>query len=166
MVAKMAPRLSCWGDVAHSVHNESSRLFRTQSNSTAYRVALVAPGTAPHNEARPSHGRLTSEIWTHILTYWRFGHAGSIFYYQMHSGEPVSKAVKKAISLPADLAAEVEAIAREENRSLSAVVQDALRAFKRTRLRGEFKELQGYWSNRARAAGVLSKRDLERLLRR
>jgi metal-responsive CopG/Arc/MetJ family transcriptional regulator len=78
----------------------------------------------------------------------------------------VSKAVKKAISLPADLAAEVEAIARDENKSLSAVVQDALRALKRSRLRGEFRELQGYWSNRARVAGVLSERDLERLLRR
>ena len=78
----------------------------------------------------------------------------------------MSKAVKKAISLPADLAAEVEAIARDENKSLSAVVQDALRALKRSRLRGEFRELQGYWSNRARVAGVLSERDLERLLRR
>jgi hypothetical protein len=45
-------------------------------------------------------------------------------------------------------------------------VQEALRALKRSRLRGEFRELQGYWSNRARAAGVLSERDLERLLRR
>lgn len=78
----------------------------------------------------------------------------------------MSKAVKKAISLPADLAAEVEAIARDENKSLSAVVQDALRALKRSRLRSEFRELQGYWSSRARASGILSQRDLERLLRR
>jgi hypothetical protein len=78
----------------------------------------------------------------------------------------VSKGVKKAISLPADLAAEAEAIAREENRSLSAVVQDALRALKRSRLRVEFRELQGYWSTRARLKGVLSERELERLLRR
>ena len=78
----------------------------------------------------------------------------------------MSKAVKKAISLPADLAAEVEAIARDEGKSLSAVVQDALRAMKRSRLRSEFRELQGYWSNRARAAGVLSDRHLERLPRR
>jgi Bacterial Ig domain/FG-GAP-like repeat/FG-GAP repeat/Ribbon-helix-helix protein, copG family len=55
----------------------------------------------------------------------------------------VSKAVKKTFSLPADLAAEVEAIARDENKSLSAVVQDALRALKRSRMRGEFRELQG-----------------------
>lgn len=78
----------------------------------------------------------------------------------------MTKAVKKAISLPADLAAEVEAIAREENKSLSAVVQDALRALRRSRLRGEFKELQGYWSDRASAAGILSERELDRLLRR
>lgn len=29
-------------------------------------------------------------------------------------------------------------------------MQGALRAIKRSRLRGEFRELQGYWSNRAR----------------
>jgi Arc/MetJ-type ribon-helix-helix transcriptional regulator len=81
-------------------------------------------------------------------------------------GATVSKAVKKTISLPANLAAEVEAIVREENNSSSSVVQDALRALKRSRLRGEFRELQGYWSNRARAAGVLSDRDLARSLRR
>jgi hypothetical protein len=78
----------------------------------------------------------------------------------------VSRAVKKAISLPADLAAEAEAIARDENKSLSAVVQDALRTLKRSRLRTEFRELQGYWSARAREKGVLSERELERLLRR
>jgi Arc/MetJ-type ribon-helix-helix transcriptional regulator len=89
-----------------------------------------------------------------------------VFFTTRYLGTTVSKAVKKAISLPADLAAEVEAIARDENKSLSAVVQEALRALKRSRLRGEFRELQGYWSNRARAAGILSDRDLERLLRR
>jgi metal-responsive CopG/Arc/MetJ family transcriptional regulator len=78
----------------------------------------------------------------------------------------VSKAVKKAISLPADLAAEAEAIARDEKKSLSAVVQDALRALKKSRLRSEFRDLQGYWSTRARDMGVLSERELQRLLRR
>jgi hypothetical protein len=36
----------------------------------------------------------------------------------------------------------------------------------RSRLRSEFRDLQGYWSTRAHAKGVLSERDLERLLRR
>ncbi len=78
----------------------------------------------------------------------------------------MSKAVKKAISLPEDLAAEAEAIACEENKSFSAVVQDALRTLKRSRLRGEFQDLRSYWSTRARAKGVLSERELKRLLRR
>ena len=78
----------------------------------------------------------------------------------------MKRSVKKTISLPVDLAAEAEAIAREENKSFSVVVQDALRALKRSRRRGEFRNLQGYWSERARSAGMLTERDLERLLRR
>lgn len=129
-------------------------------------MASVAFGTTKHNEAVLGPAKFPQELWTLLRAYWRLGRSGGIFYYRTFLGAIVSKAVKKAISLPADLAAEVEAIARDENRSLSAVVQDALRAFKRSRLRGEFRDLQGYWSNRARAAGVLSERDLERLLRR
>jgi hypothetical protein len=48
----------------------------------------------------------------------------------------MSKAVKKAISLPTYLAAEVEAIARAESKPLNAVIHDALPALKRSRLRG------------------------------
>ena len=129
-------------------------------------MAPVAIDTTKHNEAALSHAKLTQDLLPLMRAHWRLGRSGGIFYYQTFLGATVSKAVKKAISLPADLAAEVEAIARDENKSLSAVVQDALRAFKRSRLRGEFRELQGYWSNRARVAGVLSERDLERLLRR
>jgi hypothetical protein len=128
-------------------------------------VAPVAFGTTEHNKAALGPAKLTQGSRTLQYWHWRFGRSGGIFYYQELVGTTVNKAVKKAISLPADLAAEVEAIAREENKSLSAVVQDALRALKRSRLRGEFRELQGYWSNRARAAGILSERDLERLLR-
>jgi len=40
----------------------------------------------------------------------------------------MGKAVKKTISLPYELAKEVEDIAREERKTISAVVQEALRA--------------------------------------
>jgi hypothetical protein len=43
----------------------------------------------------------------------------------------MSKTVKKVITLPAHLAAEAAAIASDENRSLSSVIQDALRALVR-----------------------------------
>ncbi len=40
-------------------------------------------------------------------------------------------AVKKTISLPPDLAKEAEDMAREEGKTLSAVMQDALRLLRR-----------------------------------
>jgi hypothetical protein len=74
-------------------------------------------------------------------------------------------AVKKTISLPADLAREAEARARAEGKTLSAVVQDALRTARRVRLEGELRELQGFWSRKAREQGLLTEDDLERYLR-
>jgi len=75
-------------------------------------------------------------------------------------------AVKKTISLPPDLAEDAERVAKEEGKSLSAVIQDALRLSRRQRLGGEWKEMQGYWSARAREKGLLKESDLDRLLRR
>ena len=57
------------------------------------------------------------------------------------------------------------ATAREEGKTLSAVVQDAIRAYRLARLRGEFREIQGYWSERAREKGILTEQDLDRYLR-
>ncbi len=56
----------------------------------------------------------------------------------------MGEAVKKTISLPPDLAEDAERIARGEGKTLSAVIQDALRAARRQRLRGEWKAAQGY----------------------
>ena len=77
----------------------------------------------------------------------------------------MTSAVKKTISLPPDLARAAEEIAREEGKSLSGVVQDALRAARADRLRKELSELQDYWSRRAKDRGILSEEDLERYLR-
>jgi hypothetical protein len=75
------------------------------------------------------------------------------------------RAVKKAISLPPDLARFAIQTAREEGKTLSGVVQDAIRAYRVARLRGEFRELQAYWSDRAREKGVLTEQELDRYLR-
>jgi metal-responsive CopG/Arc/MetJ family transcriptional regulator len=74
-------------------------------------------------------------------------------------------AVKKTISLPADLAREAEAIAKAEGKTLSAVVQDALREARVGRRIREWRGIQGYWSRKAREHGILSEQDLERYLR-
>ncbi len=55
--------------------------------------------------------------------------------------------VKKTISL-ADLAKEAKGIACA------------------MRLKGELQTMQGYWSNKAKVKGVLTKNDMERLLNR
>ena len=78
----------------------------------------------------------------------------------------MGKAVKKTISLPTELAQEAEEIARVEGKTLSAVVQEALRATRALRLKKELRTIQGYWSRKAKEKGVLSEKDLERYLRR
>ena len=82
----------------------------------------------------------------------------------MKEGEPVDTVVKKTISLPEDIAREVEELAKEEGKSVSAVIQEALRLAKRERLKREFLHIQGYWSRKARERGVLTERDLKKYL--
>ncbi len=74
-------------------------------------------------------------------------------------------AVKKTISLPRELARDAQETARAEGKTLSAVIQDALRAARAQRLRAEFRTIQGFWSHKAREKGILSERDLQRYLK-
>lgn len=78
----------------------------------------------------------------------------------------MGKAVKKTISLPPELAREAEDIARAEGKTLSGVIQDALRESRARRLRQELDELQGYWAGKARERGILTERALRRYLAR
>jgi hypothetical protein len=76
-----------------------------------------------------------------------------------------SGAVKKTILLPAALAREAERTAKIEGKTLSAVIQDALRVSRAERLNREFQAVQDYWSKKAREEGILTEQDLERYLR-
>jgi hypothetical protein len=78
----------------------------------------------------------------------------------------MGSAVKKTISLPADLARAAESLARAEGKTLSGVVQDALRESRARRLETELGALQGHWSRMARQRGILTEKDLDRLLGR
>jgi predicted transcriptional regulator len=75
-------------------------------------------------------------------------------------------AVKRTITLPADLARDAEALARAEGKTLSAVIQDALRQDRIERQLQELRGVQGYWNRKARDKGILTERDLERYLSR
>ncbi|WP_370655541.1 ribbon-helix-helix protein, CopG family [Candidatus Binatus sp.] len=85
--------------------------------------------------------------------------------YSHHETHQCQPAVKRTISLPKDLADEVEQIARAERRSLSSVIQEALRTARNECLKREFKDIQGYWSRKAREKGIVTERDLKRYLR-
>jgi hypothetical protein len=76
----------------------------------------------------------------------------------------MATAVKKTISLPAELAEEAETTARAEGKTLSAVIQDALRLSRKQRLTGELQHIQRHWSEQAVAKGILTEKDLEKYL--
>lgn len=78
----------------------------------------------------------------------------------------MSTAVKKTISLPAELAKEAEEKAQEEGKTLSAVIQDALRLARKERLKKEFYQIKEYWSHKAKEKGILTEKDLERYLKK
>ena len=97
-----------------------------------------------------------------------FFDAGKWMWYDIFIPRGVIKmksAVKKTISLPSGLAKEVEEMAREEGKPVSAVIQDALRLAKRERLKRNFYQAQNYWSCKAKEKGILTERDLERYLK-
>jgi predicted transcriptional regulator len=78
----------------------------------------------------------------------------------------MTRAVKKTISLPFDLTKEVEEIAREERKTLSAVIQEALKILRKERLKKEFYQIQKYWSSKAKEKRILTEKDLRRYLGR
>jgi predicted transcriptional regulator len=77
----------------------------------------------------------------------------------------MAKAVKKTISLPFELAREVEEIAREERKTLSAVIQEALKISRKEKLKKEFCQIQNYRSSKAKEKGILTEKDLRRYLK-
>ena len=72
--------------------------------------------------------------------------------------------VKKTISLPSDLSKELEEMAQEEGKTVSAVIQEALRIAKRERMKSKFVDTQQYWTRKAKEKGFLTERDLQKYL--
>ena len=87
-----------------------------------------------------------------------------IYSYSNLDAIDMANAIRKTISRPADLAREAEALAEAEGKTLSAVIQDALRQARIARRGDEFRASQGYWSRKARDKGLLTEEDLERYL--
>lgn len=67
-------------------------------------------------------------------------------------------------SVPPEVAEEYERLARDERRTKSELFREMVETYKAKREEEEFFRLQGRMAQRARAAGVLTERDVERLV--
>ena len=71
---------------------------------------------------------------------------------------------KRTISLPVSLAREAEEQARAEGKTVSGVIQDALRLARQKRLETQLRGAQAYWSKKAKERGILTEEELDRYL--
>ena len=114
---------------------------------------LSSRGCSKFPPARPQGVRPSR--WT------RIGLHGRI---QAARGVTMATAAKRQLALPAALSKELDQIARREGKSAVAVLQDLVSENKHNRLGQEYRAIQGYWSKKAKAKGILTARDLQRYL--
>ncbi|MEK6639586.1 MAG: hypothetical protein AABZ17_02830 [Nitrospirota bacterium] len=76
----------------------------------------------------------------------------------------MATATKRQLALPAALSRDQDQLARRKRKSTVAVLQDLVLENKHNRLGQEFRTIQGYWSKKAKAKGILTARDLQRYL--
>lgn len=67
-------------------------------------------------------------------------------------------------SVPPDVATEYERLAARERRTKSDLFREMIAVYKATRAEEAFFRLQGRMSRRARAKGVLTEKDVERVI--
>ena len=112
--------------------------------------------------ASEAAGSLDAEAYYFSPSIWtRMGLHGRI---QAARGVTMATAAKRQLALPAALSKELDQLARREGKSTVAVLQDLVSESKHKRLEQEFRAIQGYWSKKAKAKGVLTSRDLLRYL--
>jgi hypothetical protein len=76
----------------------------------------------------------------------------------------MATAAKRQLAISAALSKELGQLARREGKSALEVLQDLVSENKHNRLEQEFRAIQGYWSKKAKAKGILTARDLQRYL--
>lgn len=69
-----------------------------------------------------------------------------------------------AVSVPPGLARDFERLAKQEGRNKSQLFREMLRVYQAYQETGRFETLQRYGAARARASGVTTEQDVERLI--
>jgi hypothetical protein len=80
-------------------------------------------------------------------------------------GETVKRRrVAVTISLPPEIAKDYERIADQEAKNKSQLFRDMFSLYREKALEREFFDLQGYGAKRAREKGILTEKDVERIV--
>jgi metal-responsive CopG/Arc/MetJ family transcriptional regulator len=69
-----------------------------------------------------------------------------------------------AVSVPPEIAKDFEALAEQEGRNKSELFREMMRIYQSFRETGRFETLQRYGAARARAVGVTTEEDVQRLI--
>jgi hypothetical protein len=72
--------------------------------------------------------------------------------------------VAVTISLPPEIAKDYEKIAGQEAKNKSQLFRDMFSLYREKALEREFFDLQGYGAKRAREKGILTEKDVERIV--
>jgi hypothetical protein len=72
--------------------------------------------------------------------------------------------VAVTISLPPEIAKDYEKIADQEAKNKSQLFRDMFSLYREKALEREFFDLQGYGAKRAREKGILTEKDVERIV--
>lgn len=73
---------------------------------------------------------------------------------------------RKTKSLPTDLVREAEKMTRAQGKTLTEVIQDALRIVTAEQRKQKYRDIQDYWGRKAMEHGILNEGDLDLFLTR
>lgn len=69
-----------------------------------------------------------------------------------------------SLSLPPEMSREIEALAKKEGKTKSALLRDMIHLYRRQQLENDFRRLQEYGSRKAREQGIKTEADIERIV--
>ena len=74
------------------------------------------------------------------------------------------KRIALTVSLPPEMARKFEKLAKEQSKNKSQLFREMIQSYQKSRLEEEFFEIQRYGTRRARGKGVLTEKDVEKIV--
>lgn len=76
----------------------------------------------------------------------------------------MATAAKRQLALPEALSRDLNRLARRRGKSPLALLQDLIAETKQNLFSQDYQAIQGYWTKKAKAKGIVTARDLRRYL--